>query len=73
MRLQGSGPLCRARKVRQAVAGRHRTNGPTTASPYCMLQEAFEATFFRALGVEAAEFRKVADHFYADVFGGSRT
>lgn len=37
--------------------------------PDCTLKEVFEAVFFPALGVDAGEFQKVADHFYAQVFG----
>jgi FMN phosphatase YigB (HAD superfamily) len=54
--------------VRLLLAGTHEM--VQNRQPDCMLQEAFEATFFPALGVSAGEFRKVADHFYADIFGG---
>jgi FMN phosphatase YigB (HAD superfamily) len=37
-------------------------------SPDCTLQEAFDAAFFPRLGMDATQFRQLADEFYAQVY-----
>jgi FMN phosphatase YigB (HAD superfamily) len=58
------------RFVRQLLAG---TQAMTlNKQPDCTLREVFEAVFFPGLGMDAQQFRQIAEGFYAEVFPSLR-